>query len=112
MWIFTLVVLALTAYANGQNFQNSSPRSGNDLVSTVLDNCVDMTCVKQNVLGYLDNMLNIQSDRNVKVKNLVSLYFAQSQRLSFCRISMLPSIRELLEFCKRANSDSEYQKYF
>lgn len=78
MWIFALIVLALTAYTNGQNFQYSSPRSGNELVSTVLDNCVDMTCVKQNVLGYLDNVLNIQSDRNVKVKNFVGLYFPQS----------------------------------
>lgn len=71
MWRFTLAVVALSAYANGQNFQNSSPRSGDELVSTVLDNCVDMSCVKQNVLGYLDNVLNIQSDRNVKVKNKV-----------------------------------------
>lgn len=73
MWTFAFVVLALTAFANGQN-QVSSPRSGDELVSTVLDNCADMTCVKQNVLGYLDNVLNIQSDRNVKVTTKVSLF--------------------------------------
>lgn len=66
MWTFALAFVSLSALANGQQFQ-VIPRSGDELVSTVLDNCAEMTCVKQSVLGYLDNMLNIQSDRNVKV---------------------------------------------
>lgn len=48
--------------------QTPSPKSGEELVTTVLNNCVEMACVKQNVLLYLDNLLNIQSDaRNAKV---------------------------------------------
>lgn len=74
MWTFALALVALSTLANGQQFQVSTPRSGDELVSTVLDNCADITCVKQNVLGYLDNMLKIQSDRNVKVINKVKLY--------------------------------------
>lgn len=67
MWGLALAIVTLTAHVKGQNLPNPSPRSGNELVSTVLDNCVDMPCVKQNVLGYLDNVLKIQSDRNIKV---------------------------------------------
>lgn len=67
MWRFALPVVAILAFSNGQHFENASPRSGDELVTTVLDNCVDMYCVKQNVLGYLDNILDIQSDRNAKV---------------------------------------------
>lgn len=49
-----------------------TPRSGDQLVSTVLDNCADIGCVKENVLGYLDNVLGIQSDaRSAKVCSIV-----------------------------------------
>lgn len=64
MWSL-LLSLALAAGACGQI---AGPRSGDELVSTVLDNCSEMGCVKQNVLMYLDNVLHVQSDvRNAKV---------------------------------------------
>ncbi|KAG5893946.1 hypothetical protein JTB14_009693 [Gonioctena quinquepunctata] len=76
MWRFLLTVVALAAYANGQN----TPRSGDELVSTVLDNCIDMGCVKQNVLGYLDNVLDIKSDvRNAK--NIDASIFKRAARV-------------------------------
>lgn len=67
MWrnSFVIFTLASVLFVSAQDV---TPRSGDELVSTVLDNCIDMDCVKQNVLGYLDNVLNIQSDvRNAKV---------------------------------------------
>lgn len=67
MWrnSFVIFTLASVLFVGAQDV---TPRSGDELVSTVLDNCIDMDCVKQNVLGYLDNVLNIQSDvRNAKV---------------------------------------------
>lgn len=67
MWrnSFVIFTLASLLFVSAQDV---TPRSGDELVSTVLDNCIDMDCVKQNVLGYLDNVLNIQSDvRNAKV---------------------------------------------
>ncbi|KAJ8969488.1 hypothetical protein NQ317_013078 [Molorchus minor] len=64
MWKYTFAVIATVVYANSQQVKLTS---GEDLVSTVLNRCVDINCVKQNVLRYLDNLLNIQSDvRNLK----------------------------------------------
>lgn len=59
MWRLTAFVIACgaIAYANV-----STPRTGDELVGSVLDNCAEIGCVKQNVLNYLDNVLNIQSD--------------------------------------------------
>lgn len=64
MWRLTVVVIL----ALGATAENVAPKSGDELVSTVLRNCVEMDCVKSNVLGYLDNLLKIDSDaRNAKV---------------------------------------------
>lgn len=44
------------------------PTTGDQLVSTVVEKCADMDCVKQNVLHYLNSKLNLESDaRNIKV---------------------------------------------
>ncbi|XP_023027492.1 DUF1676 domain-containing protein Osi20 [Leptinotarsa decemlineata] len=76
MWRFLLTAVLLVTYANGQ----STPRSGDELVSTVLDNCIDMGCVKQNVLGYLDNVLELKSDvRNAK--NIDTAIFKRTARI-------------------------------
>lgn len=65
MW--RLALLACVALANAQDF---NPQTRDELVATVVSNCVDMGCVKQNVLSYLDNVLKIKTDgsRNLKVK--------------------------------------------
>lgn len=42
--------------------------SGNELVSTILNNCLDMNCLKSNVLNYLNTYLGIdeQSGRSLE----------------------------------------------
>jgi len=65
MWRLTCVVLAVVAAVGAQK---ATPRTGDELVSTVLSRCGDMGCVKENVLEYLDNVLGIQSDaRSIQV---------------------------------------------
>lgn len=61
--VYAVGALAM-ASAKGIN-----PETGDELVSAVVKNCVDMDCVKLNVLSYLDNVLKIKSDtsRNMKV---------------------------------------------
>lgn len=65
MWRLTVLVLALCSVAASQ----SSPKTADELVGNVMDNCADTECVKSNVLRYLDNILNIHSDnaRSYKV---------------------------------------------
>lgn len=68
MWRLTCVVLVVAVTAGAERV---SPRSGDELVSTVLSRCGDIGCVKENVLEYLDNVLGIQTDaRSAKVKDL------------------------------------------
>lgn len=98
MWMFSLAAIAFIAYVNSQNIQSPSPRSGDELVSTVLDNCVDMTCVKENVLGYLDNLLHIKGGRNVKVTMKVICFWIYFREFICYRTLMLLSIRESPEF--------------
>ncbi|XP_019870355.2 uncharacterized protein LOC109598892 [Aethina tumida] len=57
-----------------------TPRSGDQLVSTVLDNCADIGCVKENVLGYLDNVLGIQSDAR-SAKNIDAAIYKRVARV-------------------------------
>ncbi|CAG9817452.1 unnamed protein product [Phaedon cochleariae] len=75
MWRFLLATVALATYVQGL----STPQSGDELVSSVLDNCIDMACVKQNVLGYLDNINGLTSDpRNAK--NIDAAIFKRAAR--------------------------------
>lgn len=62
--------LALLACVALTKAQEANPKTGDELVATVVSNCADMDCVKLNVLNYLDNVLKIKSDgsRNLKVK--------------------------------------------
>lgn len=59
--MFTFI--SAIAYAN-----LTSPKSGDELVSNIIDNCADMGCVKSNVLSYLDNILNIRNDNERSYK--------------------------------------------
>lgn len=56
------VVLGLGAQAlNG-------PKTGEELVGSVLNSCGEMDCVKLNVLSYLDNVLKVEEDpRSIEV---------------------------------------------
>ncbi|KAL1498052.1 hypothetical protein ABEB36_008912 [Hypothenemus hampei] len=66
MWRFTCAILFLVVTQTRAEI--FTPRSGNELVSTVLGKCGDMQCVKEYVLGYLDNVLGIQSDaRSIQI---------------------------------------------
>lgn len=40
--------------------------SGSELVSTILNNCYDMNCLKTNVLKYLNAFLGIREDRSAR----------------------------------------------
>lgn len=51
------------------------PRSGNELVSMVVSNCVDMDCVKLNVLRYLDGVLQIEGDSARGLKVITNKFF-------------------------------------
>ncbi|KAJ8926666.1 hypothetical protein NQ314_020945 [Rhamnusium bicolor] len=77
MWKLILTVTVITAYVSSQSVR---PRSGDELVSTVLDTCTEMGCVKQNVLEYLDNLLNIQSDSR-NTKNIDAAIFKRAARV-------------------------------
>ncbi|KAK9890825.1 hypothetical protein WA026_012171 [Henosepilachna vigintioctopunctata] len=57
------------------------PRSGNELVSMVVSNCVNMECVKGNVLKYLDGLLNIQGDSARGVKDLDAAIFKRAAKV-------------------------------
>lgn len=60
-----LVGLVALAVVSAQNV----PSTGDELVSTVVEKCVHMDCVKENVLSYLDTKLKLDSDaRSIKVK--------------------------------------------
>lgn len=67
MWRLITLVITFGAIAYGDV---SSPKTGDELISNIMDNCAEMDCVKSNVLNYLDNILNIRSDnaRNYKVE--------------------------------------------
>nr|XP_022918449.1 uncharacterized protein LOC111427506 [Onthophagus taurus] len=71
-----VLVLALSGYVLG-----NTARSGEELVSTVVTNCADMGCVKQEVLGYLDNLLNIQSESARDMKNVDAAIFKRAARV-------------------------------
>ncbi|KAL3267845.1 hypothetical protein HHI36_006986 [Cryptolaemus montrouzieri] len=51
------------------------PRSGNELVSFVVNNCADLNCVKGNVLRYLDGLLHIEGDSSRGVKDIDEAIF-------------------------------------
>lgn len=67
-----MVTCGAIAYAN-----ISTPKTGEELISTVMDNCADIGCVKTNVLNYLDNILNIQGDnaRSYQVEKLIKFIY-------------------------------------
>ncbi|XP_017770628.1 PREDICTED: uncharacterized protein LOC108558277 [Nicrophorus vespilloides] len=75
MWRFA--VLLLVGFAAAQQY---GPRSGDQLVSSVFSNCVEMGCVKQNVLEYLDNILNLQSDAR-SIKDVDQAIFKRAARV-------------------------------
>ncbi|RZB40962.1 uncharacterized protein BDFB_008498 [Asbolus verrucosus] len=76
MWRLT-VVLATVALASAQNV---TPKSGNELVESVLSNCAEMDCVKKNVLDYLDNLLKIESDAR-SAKNIDAAIFKRTAKV-------------------------------
>ncbi|XP_057652290.1 uncharacterized protein LOC130891508 [Diorhabda carinulata] len=76
MWRYLVPITLFAVYVTGQG----GPRSGDELVSTVLDNCIEMDCVKQNVLGYLNNVLHIQSDVQ-NTKNLDAAILKRVRRV-------------------------------
>lgn len=62
--VVLLVCLMHTAYAGVVDNTVYSERterisSGNELISTILNNCYDMSCLKGNVLNYLNTFLGI-----------------------------------------------------
>ncbi|XP_066154593.1 uncharacterized protein Osi20 [Euwallacea fornicatus] len=61
MWRLTCALLAVVAVTSVRA-ESVSPRSGDELVSTVLSRCGGMECVKEYVLVYLDNVLGLQTD--------------------------------------------------
>lgn len=81
MRLLTLVVYAAGALASAQQI---NPFTGDELVATVAENCLDMDCVKQSVLTYLDNVLKIKSDtaRNAKVKIRIQTSFLNKKFLT------------------------------
>ncbi|XP_060528804.1 uncharacterized protein LOC132703509 [Cylas formicarius] len=76
MWRL-VAVLAVIGTIGAQDF---GPRSGDELVSKVLGTCGDMMCVKRNVLEYLDNVLDIQSDAR-NAKNIDAAIFKRAARV-------------------------------
>jgi len=73
-------VLFLVVVATSAGAERASPRSGDELVSTVLSRCGDMGCVKENVLEYLDNILGIQTDART-FKNIDNAIFKRAARV-------------------------------
>lgn len=63
-----LVVLCVSSYVCASTVDNSvyseTPRinNGDEMVSSILNNCYDMDCLKGNVLGYLNTLVNEPSD--------------------------------------------------
>lgn len=70
MWRLIVLVVTCSAIAHANN---SSPKTGDELVINVIDNCASIDCVKTNVLNYLDNILNIQSDNARSFDNKVQI---------------------------------------
>lgn len=49
--------------------------SGNELVSTILNNCLDMNCLKSNVLNYLNTYLGIDEQSGRSLESVDELIF-------------------------------------
>ncbi|KAK4875293.1 hypothetical protein RN001_011715 [Aquatica leii] len=56
-------------------------RSGNHLVSSVISNCVDMGCVKENVISYLDTVLNQDVVKSRQFKNMDTAILKRVSRI-------------------------------
>ncbi|KAF5276265.1 hypothetical protein FQA39_LY06614 [Lamprigera yunnana] len=80
MWSLTLLIM--TAVATASALIGGEIRSGNHLVSSVIINCVDMGCVKENVLAYLDTFLNQDQARSAKTfKNMDAAILKRVSRI-------------------------------
>ncbi|CAH1375116.1 hypothetical protein MTP99_016540 [Tenebrio molitor] len=75
MWRLTVVLLALGAGAH-----SVAPKTGDELVSSVLTNCAEMACVKTTVLAYLDNLLHVESDART-AKNVDAAIFKRAAKV-------------------------------
>ncbi|XP_045473924.1 uncharacterized protein LOC123680187 [Harmonia axyridis] len=71
MWKIVCLLFVACAFSASAHV----PRSGNELVSMVVSNCVDMDCVKLNVLKYLDGLLHIEGDSARGVKDIDAAIF-------------------------------------
>lgn len=101
MWRLTVVLLALGAGAH-----SVAPKTGDELVSSVLTNCAEMACVKTTVLAYLDNLLHVESDaRTAKVHFTPRSHTTNSV---FCRTSTPPSSNAPPRSSRRTRSKSSY----
>lgn len=47
-------------------YESRGIHTGDELVSTVLTNCLDMSCVKSNVLTYLNTLLNVNQETEAR----------------------------------------------
>ncbi|KAF7279537.1 DUF1676 domain-containing protein Osi20 [Rhynchophorus ferrugineus] len=77
MWRITCAVLVIATVAIAER---ATPRSGGELVDSVLSRCGDMRCVKENVLEYLDNVLGLQTDAR-SAKDIDAAIFKRAARV-------------------------------
>lgn len=74
MWrLSVLLVVGAIVAVFAQDF--GTPRNSNELVDNVLQSCVDTSCVKYNVLKYLDHVLHMETDaRSIKVRLCAGIF--------------------------------------
>lgn len=63
--LLCIVQSAIAGVVDNSVFTERGINSGNELVSSILNNCYNMDCLKSNVLSYLNTMLGIQ-DRSAR----------------------------------------------
>nr|CAH7742909.1 unnamed protein product [Callosobruchus chinensis] len=88
-----VVIAALGALASAGV---ATPRTSEQLVNTVLERCGDMGCVKERVLEYLDNLLNIQTDAR-SAKNIDAAIFKRVARVVQTHVFRLQVPEMLME---------------
>ncbi|KAF5305227.1 hypothetical protein FQR65_LT07766 [Abscondita terminalis] len=79
MWSLTLLIM--TAVAAASALIGGEIRSGNHLVSSVISNCADMGCVKENVISYLDTILNQDVAKGRQLKNMDTAILKRISRI-------------------------------
>ncbi|CAG9760737.1 unnamed protein product [Ceutorhynchus assimilis] len=77
MWKLTCAILVVIAAVGAEKI---TPRTGDDLVSSVMNTCSDMGCVKEHVLEYLDNVLGIQSEAR-SLQNIDNAIYKRAARV-------------------------------